>query len=73
VPQDLFEQRALDLRAAGVPGSSRELRVRAYLDLLQERDSRDLPAAAPAGGAEADSTPDQAEVGYHPAASRTRK
>lgn len=48
------EQRALDLRAAGVPGSLRELRVRAYLDLLQERDSRDLPA-----GAEADSTPDQ--------------
>jgi hypothetical protein len=34
------EQRALDLRAAGVPGSLRELRVRAYLDLLQERDSR---------------------------------
>ncbi|HEV2371554.1 MAG TPA: hypothetical protein VGS19_05220, partial [Streptosporangiaceae bacterium] len=33
------EQRALDLRAAGVPGSLRELRVRAYLDLLQERDS----------------------------------
>ena len=48
------EQRALDLRAAGMPGSLRELRVRAYLDLLQERDSRDLlagdaePASAPA-------------------------
>jgi hypothetical protein len=39
------EQRALDLRAAGIPGSLRELRIRAYLDLLQERDSRDLPAA----------------------------
>jgi uncharacterized protein DUF222 len=38
------EQRALDLRAAGMPGTLRELRVRAYLDLLQERDSRDLPA-----------------------------
>jgi hypothetical protein len=38
------EQRALDLRAAGLPGSLRELRVRAYLDLLQERDSRDQPA-----------------------------
>src|SRR5262249_12404328 len=38
------EQRALDLRAAGMPGSLRELRIRAYLDLLQERDSRDLPA-----------------------------
>jgi Domain of unknown function (DUF222) len=38
------EQRALDLRAAGMPGTWQELRVRAYLDLLQERDSRDLPA-----------------------------
>jgi hypothetical protein len=38
------EQRALDLRAAGRPGSLQELRVRAYLDLLQERDSRDRPA-----------------------------
>ncbi len=35
------DQRARDLRAAGVPGSLRELRCRAYLDLLQERDSRD--------------------------------
>jgi Domain of unknown function (DUF222) len=34
------EQRALDLRAAGVPGTLQELRVKAYLDLLQERDSR---------------------------------
>jgi hypothetical protein len=39
-----IEQRALDLRAAGVPGTLRELRVRAYLDLLQERDSRTAPA-----------------------------
>jgi Domain of unknown function (DUF222) len=38
------EQRALDLRAAGLPGSLRELRVQAYLDLLQERDSRTAPA-----------------------------
>jgi len=38
------EQRALDLRAAGVPGALKELRVRAYLDLLQERDSRCDPA-----------------------------
>ena len=38
------EQRALDLRAAGMPGTLQELRVRAYLDLLQERDSRDQPA-----------------------------
>jgi hypothetical protein len=36
-----IEQRALDLRAAGVPGTLQELRVLAYLDLLQERDSRD--------------------------------
>jgi len=35
------DQRARDLQAAGVPGSLRELRWRAYLDLLQERDSRD--------------------------------
>jgi Domain of unknown function (DUF222) len=47
------EQRALDLRAAGIPGTLAELRVRAYLDLLQERDSRDLPADGPA------SVPDQ--------------
>ena len=38
------EQRALDLRAAGVPGTLQDLRVRAYLDLLQERDSRAVPA-----------------------------
>ena len=34
------EQRALDLRAAGIPGTLEELRVRAYLDLLQERRTR---------------------------------
>ena len=55
------EQRALDLRAAGMPGTLQELRVKAYLDLLQERDSRDQlqerdrrdqpPAPAPAGEA----------------------
>jgi hypothetical protein len=55
------EQRALDLRAAGMPGTLQELRVQAYLDLLQERDSRDLPAPAPAGDGEAGdaSGPDQ--------------
>jgi hypothetical protein len=46
------EQRALDLRAAGVPGTLQELRVRAYLDLLQERDTRNAPAS-----------PDQARTG----------
>jgi len=44
------EQRALDLRAAGIPGSLQELRVRAYLDLLQERDSRDLAVPGQASG-----------------------
>ena len=38
------EQRALDLRAADIPGTLQELRVQAYLDLLQERDSRCAPA-----------------------------
>src|SRR5579862_9668460 len=42
------DQRAHDLRAAGMPGSIRELRIRAYLDLLQERDSRPAPGG-PAG------------------------
>ena len=41
------EQRALDLRAAGMPGTLQDLRVQAYLDLLQERDSRDQPPARP--------------------------
>jgi hypothetical protein len=46
------EQRALDLRAAGMEGTLQELRVKAYLDLLQERDSRpvpDAPAPSPVG------------------------
>jgi hypothetical protein len=51
------EQRALDLRAAGVPGSLQDLRVRAYLDLLQERDSRAVPAGS-AGPVPADPGPD---------------
>ena len=57
------EQRALDLRAAGLPGTLQELRVRAYLDLLQERDARttlavpDGSPASPEGtGAPQDST-----------------
>ena len=41
------EQRALDLRAAGMPGTLQDLRVRAYLDLLQERDSRTAADADP--------------------------
>src|SRR6202167_3087207 len=39
------DQRARDLRAAGVPGTLQQLRVQAYLDLLQERDSRTAPPA----------------------------
>ncbi len=46
------EQRALDLRAAGLPGTLQDLRVQAYLDLLQERDSRAVAA-----------TPDPAQAG----------
>ena len=41
------EQRARELRAAGMPGSLRELRVQSYLDLLQERDSRLTAGPAP--------------------------
>ncbi len=48
------EQRALDLRAAGVPGTLQELRVRAYLDLLQERDSRAALGDPEAGNGGAD-------------------
>jgi hypothetical protein len=45
------DQRAHDLRAAGMPGSLRELRIRAYLDLLQERDSRVSPSGPDRGQA----------------------
>ena len=64
------EQRALDLRAAGMSGPLADLRVRAYLDLLQERDSRLVPvgpaageAGRPAGpgGGGSDGPPDQYE------------
>ena len=63
------EQRALDLRAAGMPGTLPELRVTAYLDLLQERDSRDLPARpvpAGSGGAAEASSPDQPSSDSNP-------
>jgi len=51
------EQRARELRAAGVPGTLRELRIRAYLDLLQERDSR--LTAGPVPGQHQDQHQDQ--------------
>ena len=61
------EQRALDLRAAGMPGTLRELRVRACLDLLQERDSRDqptgpIPASSGAGASATDRPPPRYSV-----------
>jgi Domain of unknown function (DUF222) len=52
------EDRARALRDAGVPGTWQELKVRATLDLLQERDSRPAPGGPPAGaGAEQASGP----------------
>ena len=51
------DQRARDLRAAGVPGTLRELRCRAYLDLLQERDSRDTLPRPPEPGRSHDDQP----------------
>ena len=60
------EQRALDLRAVGLPGTLQELRVRAYLDLLQETDSR--PAPGGNGGPEQDGGPG-ANGGSEPPAS----
>jgi hypothetical protein len=52
------DQRARDLRAAGVPGTLQELRVRAYLDLLQERDTRTAPASPDASSDPAVADPD---------------
>ena len=46
------EDRARALRDAGVPGTWEELKVRATLDLLQERDSRPAPGEPPASGGE---------------------
>jgi hypothetical protein len=54
------EQRALDLRAAGVPGTLQDLRVRAYLDLLQERDIRTAAAPSPSPGQDQDGAADHA-------------
>lgn len=45
-----IEQRALDLRAAGVPGSLQYLQTLAYADLLQERDSRLTAVPVPVPG-----------------------
>jgi hypothetical protein len=48
-PMQHVEDRARALRDAGVPGTWEELKVRATLDLLQERDSRSAPGEADAG------------------------
>ncbi len=45
-----IEGRARALREAGVAGTWEELKARALLDLLQERDSRPAPADPPARG-----------------------
>jgi hypothetical protein len=52
------EQRALDLRAAGLPGTLPDLRVRAYLDLLQERDQPASPDPGPDGPSPGPDGPD---------------
>ena len=54
------EQRALDLRAAGLPGTLQDLRVRAYLDLLQERDARAALPAPDSAAAAPDASPQDA-------------
>ena len=59
-----IEQRALDLRAAGIPGTLEELRVRAYLDLLQERQTRlAAPVPDPAGASAMAGPPDTGPEG----------
>jgi Domain of unknown function (DUF222) len=44
------EERARFLREAGMPGTWEELKVRAMMDLLQERDFRSAPATPSASG-----------------------
>jgi hypothetical protein len=53
-----IDQRAHDLRAAGAPGTLQELRAQAYLDLLQERDSRGALGDPSAGQADHPARPD---------------
>jgi hypothetical protein len=50
------EDRARALRDAGVPGPWEELKARALLDLLQERDSRPAPGEPSADGQASDSS-----------------
>ena len=54
------EERARALRDAGVPGTWEELKVRATLDLLQERDSRPALSEPSASGGTGDSASEPA-------------
>src|SRR5580693_3612397 len=66
-----IDQRARDLRAAGMDGTLQELRVKAYLDLLQERDSRpasDAPPGPPAPQAGQPGNPSGSPAGAPPPA-----
>jgi uncharacterized protein DUF222 len=49
-----IEGRARALRDAGMPGTWQELKARALLDLLQERDSRPVPGESAANGGSQD-------------------
>jgi hypothetical protein len=57
------EERARALRDAGMPGTWEELKVRATLDLLQERDSRQTPGGSSASGGEDGPGPDPGDSG----------
>lgn len=68
-----IDQRARDLRSAGLPGTLQELRVRAYLDLLQERDSRTSPVAPGPRAAAAPDAPDCRGRAVNPDAAGVRE
>jgi hypothetical protein len=57
------EERARALRDAGVPGTWEELKVRATLDLLQERDSRPSAGGPPASSGRAGVDTDGPSIG----------
>jgi hypothetical protein len=59
------EDRARELREAGVPGTWEELKVRATLDLLQERDSRLMLGDLPGDSSEGDPGPGDGADGPH--------
>src|ERR1700689_2300434 len=61
-----IDQRARDLRAAGMDGTLQELRGRASLDLLQEPDSPPAPDAPPDPPARQDGQPGSPPDGHAP-------